>query len=165
MNSLLRTSMGLRVDAELAVLSACDSGRGRETVGGDVVGLARGLIASGVRRSVVSLWPVDDAAACVTMALFHDRLAGGIAPALQATQKAVRAMSGSDIAAHYVDLGGDWGDVRRTRRRGAVQGATAPATSLPLDPELIDDLTDDEPLETLTGATPRIWAPFVVIGT
>ena len=159
--------MGLRVDAELAVLSACDSGRGRETVGGDVVGLARGLIASGVRRSVVSLWPVDDAAACVTMALFHDRLAGGIAPApaLQETQKAVRAMSGSDIAAHYVDLGGDSGDVRRTRRRGAVQEATAAVTSLPLDPELIDDLTDDEPLETLSGATARIWAPFVVIGT
>jgi CHAT domain-containing protein len=159
--------MGLRVDAELAVLSACDSGRGRETVGGDVVGLARGLIASGVRRSVVSLWPVDDAAACVTMALFHDRLAGGIAPApaLQATQKAVRAMSGSEIAAHYVDLGGDWGDVRRTRRRGAVQEATGGVTSLPLDPDLIDDLTDDEPLETLTGATARIWAPFVVIGT
>jgi CHAT domain-containing protein len=159
--------MGLRVDAELAVLSACDSGRGRETVGGDVVGLARGLIASGVRRSVVSLWPVDDAAACVTMALFHDRLAGGIAPApaLHATQKAVRAMSGADIAAHYVELGGDWGDVRRTRRRGAVQGATAPVPPLPLDPELIDDLTDDEPLETLTGEAARVWAPFVVIGT
>jgi CHAT domain-containing protein len=159
--------MGLRANAELAVLSACDSGRGRETVGGDVVGLARGLIASGVRRSVVSLWPVDDGAACVTMALFHDQLAGGIAPApaLQAAQKAIRAMSGADIAAHYVQLGGDSSDVRRTRRRGSVQGATPPGTSLPLDAELIDDLTDDEPLETLTGATARMWAPFVVMGT
>ena len=74
-------------------------------------------------------------------------------------------MSGSEIAAHYVDLGGDWGDVRRTRRRGAVQEATDAVTSLPLDPDLIDNLTDDEPLETLTGATARMWAPFVVIGT
>jgi hypothetical protein len=74
-------------------------------------------------------------------------------------------MSGADIAAHYVQLGGDSSDVRRTRRRGSVQGATPPGTSLPLDAELIDDLTDDEPLETLTGATARMWAPFVVMGT
>ena len=45
--------VGLRIDAELAVLSACDSGRGAASLGGDVVGLARGLIAAGVRRSVV----------------------------------------------------------------------------------------------------------------
>ena len=70
--------IGLRIDAELAVLSACDSGRGAASLGGDVVGLARGLIAAGARRSVVSLWPVDDAPACATMSLFHEHLAGGI---------------------------------------------------------------------------------------
>ena len=34
-----------------------DSGRGDITATGDVVGLARGLLAAGVRRVVVSLWP------------------------------------------------------------------------------------------------------------
>ncbi len=113
--------VGLQIDAELAVLSACDSGRGAASLGGDVVGLARGPIAAGARRSVVSLWPVDDAPACATMSLFHEHLAGGMsaAAALHAAQHAIRAMSGDDIAARYVELGGDPGETGATRRRGA----------------------------------------------
>lgn len=86
--------VGLRIDSELAVLSACDSGRGAASLGGDVVGLARGLIAAGARRSVVSLWPVDDAPACVTMSLFHERLSQEmpVAAALHAAQNDVRAV-------------------------------------------------------------------------
>ena len=35
---------------------------------------------------------------------------------------------------------------------------------LPLDPEYVDDLADDEPVDVLSGELARIWAPFVVIG-
>jgi CHAT domain-containing protein len=156
--------VGLRIDAELAVLSACDSGRGAASLGGDVVGLARGLIAAGVRRSVVSLWPVDDAPACVTMSLFHEHLAGGVAAAeaLHTAQQAVRRMSGDDIATRYVELGGHPSETAATRRRGA--SSVDPAPSLPLDPEFVDDLADDEPVDVLSGELARVWAPFVVIG-
>jgi len=41
--------LGLGLDADVAILSACDSGRGEVTLGGDVVGLARGLLAAGAR--------------------------------------------------------------------------------------------------------------------
>lgn len=155
--------LGMRADAELAVLSACDSGRGRGTVGGDVVGLARGLIAAGVRRSVVSLWPVDDAAACVTMNLFHRHIVEGapVAAALHAAQRTVHGLSGADIVAHYVKLGGDSGEAATTRRRGASADRSG---TLPLDPELVDDLTDDEPVDALSGHLARVWAPFIVIG-
>jgi CHAT domain-containing protein len=37
---------GLRFGADLVVLSACDTGRGDTTIGGDVVGLARQLLAA-----------------------------------------------------------------------------------------------------------------------
>lgn len=156
--------IGLRIDAELAVLSACDSGRGAASLGGDVVGLARGLIAAGARRSVVSLWPVDDAPAAATMSLFHEHVAGGMsaAGALHAAQQAVRGMSGDDISARYLELGGDPGETANTRRRGAPSADRAP--TLPLDPEFVDDLADDEPVDILSGELARVWAPFVVIG-
>ena len=157
--------VGLRIDSELAVLSACDSGRGAASLGGNVVGLARGLIAAGARRSVVSLWPVDDAPACVTMSLFHERLSQEVpvAAALHAAQNDVRAMSGSEISARYVELGGEASATASTRRRGAPSAQGAP--ELPLDPEFVDDLADADPVDSLSGELARIWAPFIVIGT
>jgi CHAT domain-containing protein len=156
--------VGLRIDSELAVLSACDSGRGAASLGGDVVGLARGLIAAGARRSVVSLWPVDDAPACVTMSLFHERLSQEmpVAAALHAAQNDVRAMSGAEISARYVELGGEASATASTRRRGAHSAQGAP--ELPLDPEFVDDLADADPVDSLSGELARVWAPFIVIG-
>jgi CHAT domain-containing protein len=51
----------LRLDAELAVLSACDSNRGRTVAGEGVFALSRGFLVGGARRVVASEWPVDDA--------------------------------------------------------------------------------------------------------
>jgi CHAT domain-containing protein len=156
--------IGLKIDADLAVLSACDSGRGAASLGGDVVGLARGLIAAGARRSVVSLWPVDDAPACVTMNLFHERLVEGTPPAeaLHAAQNDLRAMSSSHISEHYAELGGAIDTSSVARRRGAPSRDESP--ELPDDPEFVDNLDDSEPPDGLAGELPRLWAPFVVIG-
>jgi len=63
--------MNLR--AELAVLSACDTGRGR--ISGDgVIGLSRGYITAGVPTVVVSLWPVSDQATAVLMEHYYGAL-------------------------------------------------------------------------------------------
>ena len=71
-------------------------------------------------------------------------------------------MSGDDIAARYVELGGDPGETGATRRRGAPSADREPM--LPLDPEFVDDLADDEPVDVLSGDLARVWAPFVVVG-
>ena len=153
--------IGLHIDADLAVLSACDTGRGTTTLGGDLVGLARGLTAAGVQRCVVSLWPVDDVAACVTMVAFHRRVKAGVAPAraLAEAQREIRSLSGAELAERYRALGGTLASGSRAVRRTA-HGATR---TLPAFPE-VDAEEADTPVESQGGHLPSIWAPFVLIG-
>lgn len=58
------------LSAELAVLSACDTGIG-DITGDGVVGLSRAFIIAGVPSVVVSLWKVDDAATGQLMIEFY----------------------------------------------------------------------------------------------
>ncbi|MEM6917062.1 MAG: CHAT domain-containing tetratricopeptide repeat protein, partial [Verrucomicrobiota bacterium] len=62
----VRETSKLDLSAELAVLSACDTGRGAIT-GDGVIGLSRGYITAGVPTVVVSLWPVSDEATAKLM--------------------------------------------------------------------------------------------------
>lgn len=180
--------IGLRIEADLVVLSACDSGRGTATLGGELIGLTRGLLAAGVRQAVVSLWPVDDVVACVTMADFHRRLDEGAAPAvaLVEAQRWVRTLDGPAIEAEYTRLGGDLtSTVRRSRRSvDAVDTSTTTRRHLMANPAPLDVAPDrgdgsdieadpdfiDEPVPTGDDPDPgsgRIaanWAPFVLVG-
>lgn len=65
----------LRLQAELVVLSACDTGQGRIT-GDGVIGLSRALIAAGVPSVIVSLWAVDDNSTSTLMQAFYRNLPG-----------------------------------------------------------------------------------------
>jgi CHAT domain-containing protein len=57
--------------AELVVLSACQSGLGKETKGEGLVGLTQGFMYAGARRVVVSLWNVNDKATADLMQRFY----------------------------------------------------------------------------------------------
>jgi CHAT domain-containing protein len=72
-DGLLTAAEILQMDlqANLAILSACDTGRGRIT-GDGVVGLSRAFVAAGVPSIIVSLWAVDDAATADLMVAFYD---------------------------------------------------------------------------------------------
>jgi CHAT domain-containing protein/tetratricopeptide (TPR) repeat protein len=61
----------LNLPAELVVLSACETGLGREIKGEGLVGLTRGFMYAGARRVVVSLWNVNDKATADLMARFY----------------------------------------------------------------------------------------------
>jgi CHAT domain-containing protein/predicted negative regulator of RcsB-dependent stress response len=85
----LHEIFNLRLPAELVVLSACQTGLGKEIKGEGLVGLTRGFMYAGVARVVASLWQVNDAATAELMKRFYRRmLQEGMRPsaALRAAQ-------------------------------------------------------------------------------
>jgi CHAT domain-containing protein/tetratricopeptide (TPR) repeat protein len=62
-----------KLNADLVVLSACDTGRGRIT-GDGVIGLSRSFISAGVPSVIVSLWSVDDGSTAFLMTKFYQNL-------------------------------------------------------------------------------------------
>jgi CHAT domain-containing protein len=62
--------LDLKLNAELVVLSACNTGRG-EITGDGVIGLSRSLIIAGVPSVIVSLWSVPDAPTASLMSEFY----------------------------------------------------------------------------------------------
>lgn len=58
------------LNAELVVLSACDTGRGKLTEDG-VVGLSRSFITAGIPSLIVSLWAIPDAPTTFLMTEFY----------------------------------------------------------------------------------------------
>ncbi len=64
----------LKLPAELVVLSACQTGLGKEIKGEGLVGLTRGFMYAGAARVVVSLWNVNDQATAELMTKFYRRM-------------------------------------------------------------------------------------------
>ena len=75
-------------EANLVVLSACNTALGSQSSGDDVTGLARAFLAAGAPSVMATLWKVDDAAAAVLMETFYRHLRQGkaYAKALRAAQ-------------------------------------------------------------------------------
>ena len=91
---------GLRLDASLVTLSACESAAG--SVYGDegILGLTRSFQFAGARGVVASLWRVPDQPTALLMERFYRGLAGGL-PVHRALQEAQRELiqgSGGDPA-------------------------------------------------------------------
>jgi CHAT domain-containing protein/tetratricopeptide (TPR) repeat protein len=79
----------LNLPADLVVLSACQTGVGKQIKGEGLIALTRGFMYAGAARVVASLWKVDDAATAELMAEFYKQMfANGLKPAaaLQAAQ-------------------------------------------------------------------------------
>ncbi len=74
-NGLLTASeiLDMKLRADLVVLSACDTGRGKIT-GDGVIGLSRSLISAGVPSVIVSLWKVNDNSTEFLMSEFYRNL-------------------------------------------------------------------------------------------
>jgi CHAT domain-containing protein len=92
----VREIYGLELDAELVVLSGCETGRGKLVRGEGVVGLGRAFLAAGARSLAVSLWRVDDRSTALLMERFYRDLAGGMgkAEALREAKEWLRSREG-----------------------------------------------------------------------
>jgi CHAT domain-containing protein/tetratricopeptide (TPR) repeat protein len=86
--------VSLHLDADLVVLSACQTARGGLSQGEGVVGLSWAFLAAGARAIVASQWPVDSAATRHLMIELHRGLISGLprAEALRRAGLATRAV-------------------------------------------------------------------------
>jgi CHAT domain-containing protein len=78
----------LKLPAELVVLSACQTGLGKDIKGEGMIGLTRGFMYAGAARVVASLWRVDDYATSVLMKKFYRGMLQERLPAAAALRKA-----------------------------------------------------------------------------
>jgi CHAT domain-containing protein/Tfp pilus assembly protein PilF len=78
----------VRLDADLVVLSSCESALGRELSGEGLIGLTRAFQYAGARSVVASLWSVADRVTAELMARFYRHYAAGLSKdeALRAAQ-------------------------------------------------------------------------------
>ena len=113
----LQDIYNLELNADLVVLSACQTGTGKEVQGEGVVGLTRGFMYAGARRVTVSLWSVNDRATASLMSdYYRQMLERGLDPAAALRQAQLAMWQSESYRAPYYwaafTLQGDWGTSR-----------------------------------------------------
>jgi len=89
----LQDIYSLRAPVDLVVLSACQTGLGKDIRGEGLIGLTRGFMYAGATSVVASLWKVEDEATAELMKRFYvEMLKNGKTPdeALRAAQNSIR---------------------------------------------------------------------------
>jgi tetratricopeptide (TPR) repeat protein/CHAT domain-containing protein len=109
----LQDIYSLKLNADLVVLSACQTGTGKEVQGEGVVGLTRGFMYAGARRVAVSLWSVNDRATSILMSdYYRQMLEQGIDPAAALRQAQLAMWQSENYSAPYYwaafTMQGDW---------------------------------------------------------
>jgi CHAT domain-containing protein/Tfp pilus assembly protein PilF len=145
------------LDADLVVLSACESGLGRSAGGEGYLGFAQPLFAKGARSLVLSLWKVDDKATALLMTRFYQHLLGqrpGLsrplpkAAALDEAKRWLRVLTVDEVGSELAAL--DRGTVRPLAKADGPE--SHPASSAP------------QPAGVRPYAHPYYWASFILIG-
>ena len=80
--------LSLRMNADLVVLSACETGLGREREGEGLLGLTQAFLHAGAGAVVVSLWKVEDRSTADLMIAFHRSLTSGKVDRVEALRRA-----------------------------------------------------------------------------
>jgi CHAT domain-containing protein len=146
----------LRLQADLVILAACESGRGQVLRGEEILGLSRAILYAGSPALLVTLWPVHE----IPTRLFAEKFLADLYPAqsetaadpataLADTQRWLRALSYAEAQALLADWGtlspADvekyLGDLWRMTHPGETPGASS-----------------------RLFAHPFFWAPYIMIG-
>ena len=105
----------LRLDANLVVLSACQTALGKDVRGEGLVGLTQAFLVGGASSVLVSLWKVDDRASAELMSQFYRYLVEGLSPAAALKLAQVRMIESEPWRSPYYWSGfilqGDWKEV------------------------------------------------------
>jgi hypothetical protein len=150
--------LGWRLDADLVVLSACETGLGPQGGGDGLLGFSQVLFRQGARSVALSLWKVDDVATALLMQRFYQNLLGkrpglekplGRAAALAEAKAWLRNLRRSEAGPLAAQVGGgQW--------RADVEKLTLVPTAgqAPAPPTATDRLFDH----------PYYWAAFILLG-
>jgi tetratricopeptide (TPR) repeat protein len=139
------------LDADLVVLSACETGLGQYANGEGYLGFAQALLVKGARSVVLSQWKVPDQATTLLMTRFYANLLGrraglahGVpkAEALQEARSWLRRLSAPEAESEMKRLGLDPAGASRGERKAAP---SATGTTRPFE-------------------HPYYWAGFILIG-
>jgi CHAT domain-containing protein len=79
---------GIELDADLAILSACESGVNDQQPGDELIGLTRSLLYSGLPSVIVSLWRVDELSTSILVDAFYREWLEGRASKVEALRRA-----------------------------------------------------------------------------
>jgi CHAT domain-containing protein/tetratricopeptide (TPR) repeat protein len=145
------------LDADLVVLSACESGLGRYAGGEGYLGFAQALFVKGARSLVLSQWRVDDRATALLMTRFYQNLLGrrggltGPLPKAEALDEAKRWLR--ELRADEVD--GELAALERGPERPLAKVA---------GPAPRDRSSGPGPTGVRPYAHPYYWASFILIG-
>ncbi|MBL1106628.1 CHAT domain-containing protein [Streptomyces sp. 5-8] len=141
---------------QLLTLSACDTGRGTATAGGDVLGLTRAALITGARHAVVSLWPVRDSTGCLVITRTYRRLAddpaASVGAALAQAQLEVRNLSATERDEEFRALSARAGECPGPAYRSRSWHRLGTRDSEQLRSAEADD------------RHPYHWAPFIHVG-
>jgi CHAT domain-containing protein/Flp pilus assembly protein TadD len=117
----------MELNANLVVLSACETGYGRFETGNGIASLARAFMYAGVPSLVVSLWQVNDQSTSIMMQNFYKHLASGMTKSAALRQAKLDYIEKVDnpIAAHPAFwspfiLIGDEAPVKLQRKGGSI---------------------------------------------
>jgi CHAT domain-containing protein len=145
------------LDADLVVLSACETALGRQAGGEGFLGFAQPLLAKVARSLVLSLWRVDDKATSLLMARFYQNLLGKRpclsqpmrkAEALHEAKEWLRNLTESEVGDELAAL--DRAEERPLAKiSGPAEGKGAPSST---------------PAGVRPYAHPNFWAAFILIG-
>lgn len=98
----LQDIYGLNLAADLIVLSACDTGIGKDIKGEGLISLTDGFLQSGAKTVVSSRWKVSDKATLELMKNFYEIMEAENIPPSQALQKAkIKLRENSAFASPY----------------------------------------------------------------
>jgi hypothetical protein len=142
------------LDADLVVLSACESGLGRYAGGEGYLGFAQALFVKGARTLILSLWKVDDRATSLLMERLYQNLLGqrpGLAmpmPKAEALAEAKRWLR--ELTAREID-----------EELGRLTGGEQPT---PRDSPLVTRRLSAGPKSIRRYEHPYFWAGFILIG-
>jgi CHAT domain-containing protein len=141
------------LDADLVVLSTCESGLGRYAGGEGYLGFAQALFVKGAKSLMLSQWRVDDKATSLLMARFYQNLLGRRpelskpmpkAEALHEAKEWLQNLTADEVGSELAAL--DRGSVRPLAQ---PSGPAAPSA---------------KPGGLRPYAHPYYWASFILIG-